>query len=80
MKKNHIKIFCSKIWSKMMNVQHYFWHSYFISTLEVKLKTQPQNYTIITLIFQHYAQPNNMINYTSWPIIVSYMIAIGQTG
>jgi len=48
---------------------------------------QPQNYTIITLIFQqkstvskrHYAPLNNMVNYTSWPIVILYMIAMGPT-
>jgi hypothetical protein len=48
---------------------------------------QPQNYTIITLIFRqwstvskgHYALPNNTVEYPSWLVIVSYMIALGPT-
>jgi hypothetical protein len=40
---------------------------------------QTQNYTVITLIFQqnstvsdkgHYVPLNNMVDYTSWPIIL----------
>ena len=48
---------------------------------------QPQNYTIITPIFRqwstvskgHYALPNNTVEYPSWLVIVSYMIALGPT-
>jgi len=60
-----------------------------VNSLLIQQETiiQLQNYTVINLIFQqkssvstgHYALLNNMVDCTSWAIIISYMIAIRPT-